>query len=58
MYYFLPFSAGYFQHLSTLNQVSMMCQQLRHDATNLSNHKYIAHQIALLYVSIQYLKVN
>ncbi|XP_072033998.1 uncharacterized protein [Amphiura filiformis] len=46
---------GYFQHLSTLNQVSMMCQQLRHDATNLSNHKYIAHQIALLYQSLNQL---
>eukprot|EP00741_Cyanophora_paradoxa_P011304 tig00020554_g10918.t2 len=38
----------YLQHLGVLNQTIVMASQLREDM-HLSNHKYIAHQIALLY---------
>jgi hypothetical protein len=37
-------------YLTSLNQVLTMSRQLRADVS-LTNHKYIAHQIALLYVS-------
>ena len=31
----------------------VISQQLRDDVNNMGNHKYIAHQLALLYVSIR-----
>ena len=43
--------AGYFQHLGMLNQLITLSHQLNSDAFNLGNHKYMAHQTALLYVS-------
>lgn len=52
--YFQHFVLGYFQQFAMLNQMVTMCQQLNSDIFNLTNHKYIAHQTALLYVSIQY----
>ncbi len=33
-----------------LNQLAEMAAQINHDIRHLSNHKYIAHQMALLYV--------
>lgn len=40
---------SYFAHLSVLNQLLSMCEQLSADIATMSNHKYVAHQIALLY---------
>ncbi|KAJ1505226.1 hypothetical protein HMI55_001685 [Coelomomyces lativittatus] len=40
-----------FKYFSTLNQVVTLCLHLRQDM-NLTNHKYIAHQLALLYQSL------
>eukprot|EP00058_Branchiostoma_floridae_P001435 XP_002586923.1 hypothetical protein BRAFLDRAFT_130452 [Branchiostoma floridae] len=42
----------YFQHMASLHLVSSMCRQLNSDVNNLTNHKYIAHQVALLYQSV------
>ena len=39
----------YFEHVSSLHQLLSMATQLRRDASNPANHKYVAHQIALLY---------
>lgn len=44
--------AAYLNYVSLLNQAVMMSTQLYNDATNPSHHKYAAHQIALLYVSV------
>ncbi|XP_033118285.1 uncharacterized protein LOC117117913 isoform X2 [Anneissia japonica] len=46
---------GHFNQASALNQLIALCYQLQHDITSLSNHKYIAHQIALVYQSINQL---
>ena len=43
---------GYFQHLGMLNQLITLSHQLNSDAFNLTNHKYMTHQTALLYVSV------
>jgi len=45
-------SLGYFDRLAALNQLNMMSNQIYFDLHNLGNHKYVAHQTALLYVSI------
>ena len=42
-------ASSYFSYISQLNQVVMMGTQLYHDALVPQHHKYIAHQIALLY---------
>jgi len=39
----------YINSISVLNQLVFMSSQLRTDVINLNNHKYVAHQIALLY---------
>lgn len=44
----IPMDA-YFAHLSVLNQLVTVANQILHDLESLSNHKYIAHQVALLY---------
>ena len=41
---------AYWAQLSVLNQIVVISQQLRDDVNNMANHKYIAHQLALLYV--------
>lgn len=43
-------SDGYFPQLAMLHQLVVMCKQLDHDIVHLSNHKYMAHQTALLFV--------
>jgi hypothetical protein len=40
----------YVAHVSVWNQVQLLAKQLRHDVVHAPNHKYIAHQLALLYV--------
>lgn len=41
----------YFCCVSNLSQLSTLARQLHNDSSNPSSHKYIAHQLALLYVS-------
>ncbi|EDO39997.1 predicted protein [Nematostella vectensis] len=43
---------GYFHQFAMLNQMVTLCHQLNSDAFNLTNHKYIAHQVALLYQAV------
>jgi len=42
----------YFNRLSSLNQLKIMCEQITNDLNNLVNHKYLAHQTALLYHAV------
>ena len=44
--------AAYLNYVGLLNQAVMMSTQLYNDATNPAHHKYAAHQVALLYVSV------
>jgi len=39
----------FLNYIGVLNQLSVMSHQLKYDTETLTNHKYIAHQIALLY---------
>eukprot|EP00967_Tisochrysis_lutea_P122005 scaffold201547_cov17-Tisochrysis_lutea.AAC.1 len=43
--------ASYLHYVTLMNQVVMMGTQIYHDACNEQHHKYVAHQLALLYVS-------
>ena len=40
----------YVAHVSVWNQVQSLAKQMQHDIVHAPNHKYIAHQLALLYV--------
>ncbi|KAL7881569.1 hypothetical protein AOLI_G00084170 [Acnodon oligacanthus] len=40
---------GYFPHLGRLNQLLVLSQQLEDDVKHLGSHKYIAHQLAVIY---------
>ncbi|KAJ8030904.1 hypothetical protein HOLleu_27449 [Holothuria leucospilota] len=42
----------HFSHLSALNQITTLCNQIQSDCRNLHNHKYMAHQVALLYTTL------
>ena len=42
----------YLGYMTTLNQLVSMTQQLRDDIVSGNTHKYMAHQVALLYVSV------
>lgn len=48
--------AAYLSYISLLNQVVMLGSQLFHDASVPQHHKYLAHQIALLYQSLNLLQ--
>ena len=48
----LCLGASHLAYVTQLNQVVMMGTQLYHDACVPQHHKYCAHQIALLYVSL------
>ncbi|XP_071837968.1 uncharacterized protein [Apostichopus japonicus] len=43
---------AHFAHLASLNQITSLCQQIQSDCEKLHNHKYIAHQVALLYTTL------
>lgn len=43
--------ASYLNYVTLMNQVIMMGTQIYHDACDTQHHKYVAHQLALLYVS-------
>ena len=45
----------YFQYLSRLNNLMIMSQELNADNNSCSSHKYIAHQLALLHQTSNYL---
>jgi hypothetical protein len=40
----------YIAHISVWNQLQSLAKQMQHDIVHAPNHKYIAHQLALLYV--------
>ena len=48
---FFSLISDYFTSLSALSQLSTLARQMHSDAANPTSHKYIAHQLALLYVS-------
>lgn len=43
---------GYFSHLAMINQLMSLGNQLNSDVNNHENHKYVAHQVALLYQAV------
>ncbi|XP_033760134.1 uncharacterized protein LOC117342191 [Pecten maximus] len=43
---------GYYQELACINQLLSLSMQINSDLHNLSDHKYIAHQLAILYQSV------
>jgi len=47
-----PSLNDYFNRLASLNELNVMSQQLYSDVHNLVDHKYMAHQTALLYHAI------
>lgn len=44
------FWAEYFFHIAKLNQLLVLSQQLEEDIRHLGSHKYIAHQLSVIYV--------
>lgn len=50
--------SGYFPHIGRLNQLLVLCQQLEDDVQHLGSHKYIAHQLSVIYVSIKLHRLN
>ncbi|XP_023656847.1 uncharacterized protein [Paramormyrops kingsleyae] len=44
-----PAMDGYFPHIARLNQVLVLSQQLEDDVKHLGSHKYVAHQLSVLY---------
>jgi len=46
----------YLEYINLLNQLMMMATQLHNDALDPRNHKYAAHQVAILYQSLNMLK--
>ncbi|KAM8857043.1 uncharacterized protein ACB058_008836 [Synchiropus picturatus] len=44
-----PAMDEYFPHISKLNQVLVLSQQLEEDISHLGSHKYIAHQLSVIY---------
>eukprot|EP01052_Picozoa_sp_SAG31_P025354 SAG31_NODE_2218_length_6159_cov_3.265182_2_plen_99_part_00 len=45
--------ADYLSYMSSVNQLLHMAKQLREDVLGGKTHKYMAHQVALLYVSMR-----
>ncbi|XP_072252688.1 uncharacterized protein [Leuresthes tenuis] len=44
-----PQMDDYFFHIAKLNQLLALCQQLEEDIRHLGSHKYIAHQLSVIY---------
>lgn len=42
--------ADYYSHVTKLNQLLVLSQQLEEDIRHLGSHKYIAHQLSVIYV--------
>ncbi|XP_041938241.1 uncharacterized protein si:ch211-218d20.15 isoform X2 [Alosa sapidissima] len=51
-----PALDGYFPHIGRLNQLLVLCQQLEDDVQHLGSHKYIAHQLSVIYQVLSSLK--
>lgn len=49
-YSFLFPVTGYLFHVAKLNQLVVLSQQLEEDIRHLGSHKYIAHQLSVIYV--------
>ncbi|XP_060573492.1 uncharacterized protein LOC132731344 [Ruditapes philippinarum] len=47
---------SYFASVSTLSQLTTLARQMHNDCVNTSSHKYIAHQLALMYQTITQIK--
>ncbi|XP_061679765.1 uncharacterized protein si:ch211-218d20.15 isoform X2 [Syngnathoides biaculeatus] len=41
--------AGYFAHIAKVNQLLVLSQQLEEDVRHLGSHKYVAHQLSVIY---------
>ena len=39
----------YFQHFAMLNQLVCLARQIQHELFRMPSHKYVAHQVAMLY---------
>lgn len=44
--------AEYYFHIAKLNQLLVLSQQLEEDIRHLGSHKYIAHQLSVIYVRV------
>lgn len=44
--------AEYYFHIAKLNQLLVLSQQLEEDISHLGSHKYIAHQLSVIYVRV------
>lgn len=44
-----PLMDDYFSHIAKLNQLLVLSQQLEEDISHLGSHKYIAHQLSVIY---------
>ncbi|XP_055008005.1 uncharacterized protein si:ch211-218d20.15 isoform X2 [Boleophthalmus pectinirostris] len=44
-----PLMDDYFSHIAKLNQLLVLSQQLEEDINHLGSHKYIAHQLSVIY---------
>ncbi|XP_061679766.1 uncharacterized protein si:ch211-218d20.15 isoform X3 [Syngnathoides biaculeatus] len=40
---------GYFAHIAKVNQLLVLSQQLEEDVRHLGSHKYVAHQLSVIY---------
>ncbi|XP_072120334.1 uncharacterized protein [Mobula birostris] len=49
-----PTTDDYFSHIGKLNQLLVLSQQLEDDVQHLGSHKYIAHQLSVLYKVLNY----
>lgn len=45
-------AAEYYFHIAKLNQLLVLSQQLEEDIRHLGSHKYIAHQLSVIYVRV------
>ena len=48
----LVYPLGYYARVTALNNLLVLSQQLQKNVQTSVSHKYIAHQLALLYVSV------
>ena len=51
----LPFISDHVESLSAMQRLQGLANQLHQDILSLDNHKYVAHQLSLLHVSLLWL---
>lgn len=54
----IAFWTEYFFHIAKLNQLLVLSQQLEEDIRHLGSHKYIAHQLSVIYVRRREAELN